>query len=64
MRLFCHKKLDLGICGWGLLFEHIFTGKKCFAACVQRTASNFWHYQFAIKKYLVAVETMTFFIAF
>jgi hypothetical protein len=25
--LILHKKLDLGLCGWGLAFEHKFTSK-------------------------------------
>jgi hypothetical protein len=28
MSFFCHKTLDLGLCGWGLPFKHKFTGKN------------------------------------
>ena len=42
MRLFCHKKLDLGLCGWGLLFEHRFTGKKMFHCPYPKNSFKLW----------------------
>jgi len=40
MSLFCHKKLDLGLCGWGLKIKHKFTGKKMFR-CPERARATF-----------------------
>jgi hypothetical protein len=44
MSLFCHNKLDLGLCGWGLKFEHRFTGKSAGSETADSSKSVSWNF--------------------